>query len=56
VKNSTKGTLLSFSTTAVFLHYVMVSEYDVLEVWGSDVGVFAWVTLSSDCRFELQVE
>jgi len=23
---------------------------------GSAVGVFAWVTLSSDCRFELQVK
>jgi len=23
---------------------------------GSAVGVFAWATLSSDCRFELQVE
>jgi len=24
--------------------------------WGGAVGVFAWVTLSSGCRFELQVE
>jgi len=24
--------------------------------WGSAVGLFAWVTLSSDCRLELQVE
>jgi len=31
VKNSAKTMLLSFSTTAVFLHDVMVSENDVLE-------------------------
>jgi len=33
VKNSAKGMLLSFSTTVVFLHDVMVSENDVLEAW-----------------------
>jgi len=31
VKNSAKGTLLSFNTTAVFLKDVLVSEDDVLE-------------------------
>jgi len=31
VKNSAKGTLLSFNTTSVFLLDVMVSENDVLE-------------------------
>jgi len=31
VKNSVEGTLLSFNTTAVFLHDVMVSEHNVLE-------------------------
>jgi len=31
VKNSVEGTLLSFNTTAVFLHDVMVSENNVLE-------------------------
>jgi len=31
VKNSAKGKLLSFSTTAVFLHDVMASENDVLQ-------------------------
>ena len=38
--NSAKVTLLSFNRTAIFLHYVMVSENDVLEA-GSAVGVFA---------------
>jgi len=32
VKNFAKRTLLSFSTNAVFLHEVMVSENDVFEV------------------------
>jgi len=31
VKNSAKIALLSFNTTAVFLHDVMMSENDVLE-------------------------
>jgi len=31
VKNSAKITMLSFNTTAVFLHDIMVSENDVLE-------------------------
>ena len=31
VKNSAKITLLSFNTTAIFLHDVIVSENDVLE-------------------------
>ena len=31
VKNSVEGTVLSFNTTAVFLHDVMVSENNVLE-------------------------
>jgi len=31
VKNTAKSTLLSFSTTAVFRHDVMMSENDVLE-------------------------
>jgi len=52
VKNSAKVTLLSFNTTA---HNVILSENDVLEA-GSAVGAFVWVTSSSDCRFELQVE
>jgi len=43
VKNSRERCMLSFSTTAVFLHDDMVSENDVLEA-GSAVGVFAWVT------------
>jgi len=55
VKNSEKGTLLSFSATAVFQHDVMASENDVLQA-GSEVGVFGWVILNSNCRFELQVE
>ena len=55
LKNFAKITFLSFNTTAVFLHDVMVPENDVLE-GGSAVGVFSWVTLSSDCRFQLQVE
>jgi len=33
VKNSAKVTLLSYNTTAVFLHDVMVSENDVLKMW-----------------------
>jgi len=55
VKNFAKLTFLSFNTTAVFLHDVMVPENDLLKR-GSAVGVFSWVTLSSDYRFELQVE
>jgi len=55
VKNSAKVTLHSFNTTAVFLHDAMVWKMTFLKR-GSAVGVFAWVTLSSDCRFELQVE
>ena len=55
MKNSVKVTLLSFNTTAAFLHDVMVSENDVLKR-GSAVSVFAWGTLSSDRRFKLQVE
>jgi len=31
VKNSAKVTLLSFSTKAVFLHDVMMTENDILE-------------------------
>jgi len=53
VKNSAKITLLSFNTTAVFLHDVMVLENDVLERGGA-FRAFLGVTLSSDCRFELQ--
>jgi len=48
-------TFVSFKTIGVFLHDVMVPENDVLEA-GSASDVFAWVTLSSDCRFQLQVE
>ena len=55
VKSFAKITFLSFNTIAVFLHDVMVPENDVLEA-GSAVDVFAWVTLSSNCRFQLQVE
>jgi len=33
VKNAAKGTFRSFNRTAVFLHDVVVSENDVLEVW-----------------------
>ena len=54
VKNSAKVTLLSFNVTAVFSYDAMVSENDVLEA-GSAVDVFAWLTYSSDCKFELQV-
>jgi len=50
-----KLTLLSFNATAVSPHDVMVSENDVLEA-GSAVDVFAWLTWSSDCKFELQAE
>jgi len=50
-----KVKLVSFNANAVFAHDVMVSENDVLEA-GSAVGVFAWLTYSSDCKFELQVE
>ena len=45
MKNFAKITFLSFNTTAVFLHGVMVPENDVLEA-GSAVGAFSWVTLS----------
>ena len=55
MKTFAKKTFLSFNTTTVFLHDVMVPENDVLEA-GSAAGVFSWVTLSSDCRFQLQVE
>jgi len=51
VKNPAKKAL-NFNTTTVFLHDVMVSENDVLE--DGAFGVFSWVTLSSDCRYELQ--
>jgi len=51
VKNFAKITFLSFNATAVFLHDVMVPENDFLKR-GSAVGVFSWVTLSSDCRFQ----
>ena len=47
--------MLSFNATAVFPHEAMVSEKDVLEA-GSAADVFAWLTQSSDCMFELQVE
>jgi len=47
--------LLSFNTTDILPHDVMVSENDALEAC-SGVDVFGWVTLSSDCKFELQVE
>jgi len=44
VKNSAKVTLLSFNTTAVFLHHLMVSENDVLQAgwcsWCVCVGNF----------------
>jgi len=55
VKNSAKVTLVSFNATAVFPHGVMVLENDVLEA-GDAVDVFAWLTYSSDCKFELQVQ
>jgi len=54
-KNSAKVTLLSFNATSVFPYDVMVSENDVLKT-GCVVNVFAWLTKSSDCKFELQVE
>jgi len=50
VKNFARITFLSFNTTAVFLHDVMVPEHDFLNR-GNAVGVFSWVTLSSDYRF-----
>jgi len=34
----------------------MVTENYILEAGYTAVGVFAWVTFSSDCRLELQVE
>jgi len=53
LKKSAKITLLSFNTTAVFLHDVMVSENYVLEA-----GWCIWCVFVSncelDCRFELQ--
>ena len=55
MKNFAKITFLSFTTTAVFLHDIMVLENDSLKR-GSAVGVFSWVTLSIEYRFELQVE
>jgi len=55
VKNFAKITFLSFNTTAIFLHDVMVPKMTFLKR-GSAIGVFSWVTLSSDCRFQLQVE
>jgi len=54
VRISAKAMLLSFNTTAVFKHDVMVSENDVVEA-----GQCSWyvcVTLSSDCQFEPQAE
>jgi len=53
VKSFAKITFLSFYTIAVFLHDLMVPENDVLEA-GSAFDVFAWVTLSSDCRFQIR--
>jgi len=53
MKNSTKVNLLSFNTTAVFLH---ACRKMTLLKRDSAVGVFACVTFSSDCWFELQVE
>jgi len=53
VKNAAKAMLLSFNTTAVFLHDIMETTFLKR---GSAVGMFGWVTLSSDCWFELQVE
>ena len=43
MENSAKVTLISFITTAVFPHDVMLSKNDVLET-GSAIDVFAWVT------------
>jgi len=56
VKKSAKATLHSFNTMCCFWHDVMVTENYVLEAGYTAVGVFAWVTFSSDCRLELQVE
>jgi len=56
VKTSTKVTLLSFNTTAVFLYKVMVSENDVFKAGYSAVDVFACVIRSSGCNFELHEE
>jgi len=55
VKYSAKGTLLSFSITGVFLYDVRYRKMTFLKR-GSEVGVFVWVTLGSDCKFELQVQ
>jgi len=54
-KNSAKVTLLNFNAPAVFPRHVMASENDVLEA-GSALDVFAWLTLRSHCKFELQVK
>jgi len=60
VKNSAKATLLNFSKKAVFLHDIMVSENEMVSenilCRGCADGVVAWVTLSANCQFELQVE
>ena len=50
MKNSAKVTLLSFNTTAVFLHDVMVSENDVLEA-----GLCSWCACVSNFELRLLV-
>jgi len=54
VKNPAKTTFLSFNTTAVFLHDVMVSENDVFVagwcIWcvfvgNFGIGLFVWTTI-----------
>jgi len=50
VKNSAKGMLLSFTTTAVFLHDVMVSENDVLEA-----GKWSWCVRVRNFELRLSV-
>jgi len=55
VNNSAKVTLASFNKTALFLCDEWCWKMLFLKRDGA-VAVFAWVTYSSDCRFELQVE
>jgi len=50
VKNSAKITLLTFNTTDVYLHDVMVSENDVLEA-----GWCIWCVFVSNFELRLSV-
>jgi len=50
VQNTAKKTLLSFNTTAVFLHDIMVLENDVLEA-----GWCIWCVFVSNFELRLPV-